>query len=181
MQVNIENFPVSDLFSRFNIGRQALYNRLEALDIRPAKVGNRSYVDSFQLDRLDSLHEHIVAGGRMIDFEVDTVDSSGGYGELDALDMSGGRNDSGIELITRIVVSAVTQSISATSLVNPVAYMDSLEKAIEKNWVLTTGEVRSLIGVKPNADREGIYRRGRFVFKKVGRIGRESGWSIQKI
>jgi hypothetical protein len=181
MQVNIENFPISNLGSRFNIGRQALYNRLEALEIKPTKVGNRAYVTSHQLDKLDSLHEHIVAGGTMLEFtsELDTLDMSSGYAELDIVEESSGYA-SNMELMTQVIANAVVESIASTTPSNPIAYMDYLEKAIEKAWVLTTGEVRSLIGVQPKADRSGLYRRGGFVFRKAGKVGCQTGWTIER-
>lgn len=37
MMTDIDPYPVSELTNRYNIGKQAVYNRLEALDIKPKK------------------------------------------------------------------------------------------------------------------------------------------------
>jgi UDP-N-acetylmuramyl tripeptide synthase len=88
----IDPYPVSELQSRYNIGKQAVYNRLDALKIKPEKEGNRSYITSEQLELLDDLHDHITAGGTMADFHaspmefslnrVDTVNKSSGLNEM---------------------------------------------------------------------------------------------------
>jgi len=41
---DIDPYPVSELTNRYNIGKQAVYNRLEALKIKPAHHSNRSYI-----------------------------------------------------------------------------------------------------------------------------------------
>ncbi len=81
MNTEIDNFPVSQLQSRFNVGKQTVYNRLDALDIKPFKEKNRSYIKREELQLLDLLHEHISKCGKMADFNkptnnspVDTVD-----------------------------------------------------------------------------------------------------------
>jgi hypothetical protein len=62
MNAQIDRFPVSDLPARYDIKRTALYERLKALDIKPIKQGNKSYVDGDQLQLLDDLHAHIGRG-----------------------------------------------------------------------------------------------------------------------
>ncbi len=71
MNAEIDNFPVSQLQSRYSIGKQAVYNRLDALGVKPFKEGNRSYITAMQLRLLDELHQHIAAGGTMADFSAD--------------------------------------------------------------------------------------------------------------
>ena len=64
---------------------------------------------------------------------------------------------------------------------NPLWYMAVLEKAEAANWILTTDEVKHLIGVKPHCDRnETIYRRGSWAFIKIGKIGAQTGWRVEK-
>ncbi len=68
MNAEIDPYPVSELQSRYSIGKQAVYNRLEALSIKPYKQGNRSFITLDQLLWLDQLHSHITASGTMTDF-----------------------------------------------------------------------------------------------------------------
>lgn len=55
---------------------------------------------------------------------------------------------------------------------------EELEKAIEKNWILSTSDVQELIGVKPKGK---MLVRGCFRFIYCGKIGRQSGWKVEKI
>ena len=64
---------------------------------------------------------------------------------------------------------------------NPLWYMDVLEKAATANWILTTDEVEHLIGIKPHCNHdETTYHRGSWAFIKVGKIGAQTGWRVQK-
>lgn len=65
--------------------------------------------------------------------------------------------------------------------VNPLWYMDVLEKAEMANWILTTEEIEQLIGVKPHCHHDQTsYRRGSWVFIKAGKIGAQIGWRVKK-
>ncbi len=59
----LDSFPVSELQHRYQIVRSNVYNRLEALNIKPEKQRGRAYVDGEQLQLLDALDEHIEKGG----------------------------------------------------------------------------------------------------------------------
>ncbi len=64
---------------------------------------------------------------------------------------------------------------------NPLWYMDVLEKAEVANWILTTDEVEHLIGIKPHCNHdETTYHRGSWAFIKVGKIGAQIGWRVEK-
>lgn len=64
---------------------------------------------------------------------------------------------------------------------NPLWYMDVLEKAQTANWVLSTEEVESLIGIKPQCHHdETSFHRGCWIFSKVGKIGAQTGWQVKK-
>lgn len=69
MAIESSHYRVTELQDRFGIGKQAVYNRLEALQIKPIKEKNRSYVSLDQLNELDSLHKHILSGGTMASFQ----------------------------------------------------------------------------------------------------------------
>ena len=47
---DIDPYPVSELQSRYSIGKQAVYNRLDALKIKPEKHGNRSYISLLKVN-----------------------------------------------------------------------------------------------------------------------------------
>jgi hypothetical protein len=52
---DIDPYPVSELTNRYNIGKQAVYNRLEALKIKPVHQSNRSYIFRLSTTRTGSL------------------------------------------------------------------------------------------------------------------------------
>lgn len=69
-------------------------------------------------------------------------------------------------------------SKSITLRCNPLSHWEELEKAVDKGWLLSTSEVKCLIGVKP---RNHTYIRGAFKFIKSGKIGNQSAWLVEKI
>lgn len=181
--VNVENYPVSDLPSRFNLGKQAVYNRLEALSIKPIKVGKRSYISAEQLEVLDRLHLHIDQCGSMADFESSHLLQ---IIPLDAIDKSTGLVENvhtQAELLVNLIAGAVSGAIASTvQQRNPLWYMSELEKAEAQSWLLTTSEVHQLIGVKPTTPKKvSIYQRGCFIFTKAGKIGTQTAWKVKKI
>jgi hypothetical protein len=178
MEVEIDNFPVSELPSRFNIGKQAIYNRLDALDIRPSKLKNRAYITADQLELLDRLQVHIVEGGTMADFQ----SLHGGTGQLDILDESSVLVEHNSEVLVNLLAGAVSQAIASTIPTrSPLWYMSELEAAQTQGWLLTTSEIQKLIGVKPTtAKGTSTYQRGSFSFVKAGKIGTQTAWKVTK-
>ena len=61
---------------------------------------------------------------------------------------------------------------------DPLQHYTALERAIANSWLLSTSEVRSLIGVKPSGDR---LVHGSFVFIKSGKIRNQSAWRVAKV
>jgi hypothetical protein len=167
---DIDPYPVSELTNRYNIGKQAVYNRLEALSIKPEKHSNRSYISSAQLLLLDRLHEHIASGGTMADFEPPQTESN--ISPVDLLDTSTGLSTSD-DLVT-LVERLATALKPATS---PLAHWEQLEKAVAHNWLLTTTDVKRVLGVKPKGDS---FSRGSFTFVRCGTIGNQAAWRVVK-
>jgi hypothetical protein len=86
-----------------------------------------------------------------------------------------------LETIAESLVKLETTLASRLQPSNPLWYMDILEKAEAANWILSTEEVEQLIGVKPQCHHdETSYHRGNWVFLKVGKIGAQTGWRVQK-
>ncbi len=69
VEAEIDPYPVSELTTRFGIGRTALYARLNTLTIVPTKQGGKAFVSLWQVQRFDALHEHLKKGGELADFE----------------------------------------------------------------------------------------------------------------
>jgi hypothetical protein len=167
---DIDPYPVSELTNRYNIGKQAVYNRLEALSIKPEKQSNRSYISSVQLLELDRLHKHIASGGTMADFEVSQTESN--LTSVDSLSMSSGLSHTD-DLVT--LVERIATALRPTT--EPLAHWEQLEKAVANNWLLTSADVKRVIGVKPKGDS---FPRGSFTFIRSGRIGSQTAWRVVK-
>lgn len=79
------------------------------------------------------------------------------------------------------VLTALTQLIQTMQTSNgarsPLYVWEQLDRACEKEWILTTSQVKELIGVQPYGD---VYEYGTFCFQRHGRIGREAGWEVWK-
>ncbi|MBO3459954.1 helix-turn-helix domain-containing protein [Aetokthonos hydrillicola Thurmond2011] len=57
METQIDRYPVSELTTRYNVGKSKLYaDYLAQCKIKPAKIQGRSYVLSEDLKRLDEYH-----------------------------------------------------------------------------------------------------------------------------
>ncbi len=64
---------------------------------------------------------------------------------------------------------------------DPLWYMEALERAYAGNWMLTSGEIERLIGVKPNCPKGSeSFQRGSWLFVKAGKVGTQTGWRVKK-
>lgn len=65
--------------------------------------------------------------------------------------------------------------------INPLWYMEVLERACEAEWHLSSDEVEQLIGIHPQcgADESG-FQRGCWWFEKADMIGHQNGWRVTK-
>ncbi|HSM80950.1 MAG TPA: hypothetical protein VLS96_04650 [Nodosilinea sp.] len=65
--------------------------------------------------------------------------------------------------------------------VNPLWYMEVLEQACANGWILATEEIHRLIGVHPTCPKgHDSFRRGSWVFTKVGKLGGQTAWRVSK-
>lgn len=58
-----EWFPVSELLERYSLGKTRLYERMKRLNIKPHKIGTKSFLDEYQLRHMDDLHSYIAKHG----------------------------------------------------------------------------------------------------------------------
>ena len=59
-QAELFDFLIKELPDRYSIARSAVYVRMKRLNITPHTQGNRSYMNTSQLELLDDLHEFLV-------------------------------------------------------------------------------------------------------------------------
>lgn len=174
MNAEIDTYPVGDLPTRYNIGKQAMYNRLESLGIKPEKIGNRSFITAPELSQMEALHAHILAGGTMADFP----GSQPTAGELSTRPVDTGAMSSGHDTDFLTLIETIAKVLRPT---DPLSHLANLERASEKGWLLTSAEIKQLIGVKPTVKKgETEFVRGSFAFVKAGKIGGQSAWKVLK-
>lgn len=179
----LDSFPVSSLQHRYKIVRSAVYNRLEALNIKPEKQGGRAYVNGDQLRLLDALHDHIEKGGTTAEF-VESKASSGQVekssgqagqpGELmpssGQLQKSSGQLEKSSGQVGQFTITEQHSTLAgliealASRLIpmiasqlkpahDPLASFRGLEEAYRHQWLLSTSEVAQLLKVSPRTVR----------------------------
>ncbi|NEO59426.1 MAG: hypothetical protein F6J98_03030 [Moorea sp. SIO4G2] len=198
MTQEIDKIPVKDLQTKYNIGRSALYERFKHANVKPNKEGTRSFVSGEQLSELDRLHNHLEGGGTFEDFE--SLSTTGNSQEAISLNSSPNsslnvhRTNSWeaereplevlIDAMKQSFHYAITYGVSLPNAGKPVTAIDrhqQLKVAAEEGWLLTTLEVKELIGVKPQAGKgENKYTRGSWTFIKSGKIGRGTAWRVER-
>lgn len=60
---------------------------------------------------------------------------------------------------------------------NSISHWEQLQKVVDNGWILSTAEIKELIGIKP---RISPFIRGAFKFTKCGKIGNQSAWNVEK-
>jgi hypothetical protein len=165
----METYPIASLQERYSLSsKQSVYDRIKALSIEPVARGR---ISSDQLDKLDKLDKHLKSGGTLSDFESSHTEIMPAAIEPAAATAINQERENFLELI-----EAIARHIAATR--DPLQHYAALERAIASNWLLSTAEVRSLIGTKPRGDR---FPRGSFVFIRSGKIGAQAAWRVAKV
>lgn len=183
MNTEIDPFPVSELSSRYKIGKQALYNRLEGLEIKPIKQGNKSYISCEELGLLDRLHVHLINGGTMANFSQTTAITPVDKSNADKPDLYHQTPPFDLFNAFNAIASSSAQNAIASLLQShePLAHLKNLELAVNSEWLLSDSEVKQLIGVKPYVTKEcPVFIRGSFIFSPCGKIGSQTAWRVTK-
>ncbi len=165
----METYPISELQQRYGLtSRQSVYDRMKALAIEPVARGKLS---SEQLDKLDKLDKHLKSGGTLSDFESSHTEIMPAAIEPAAAAVNSVDRDDFLELIERVAAAVKPAA-------EPLQHYIALERAIASSWLLSTAEVRSLLGTKPRGDR---FQYGSFVFVRAGKIGAQAAWKVLKV
>ncbi len=186
--MNTQNLTIKELLERYNLRqRQSIYNWCKGAKIELKKdESGRAYATPSQIALLDQLAEHMKKPGAtlsnfipvsktkidtsldiLVDNKIDDYKSESYPQQIDTYLLG--------EITSRIGI-AIANHLSSSS---PLRHNRELEEAAEKGWLLTTTEVKSLIGVKPHtAKGEITYKRGCWVFSKAGRMGNLTAWRV---
>lgn len=193
--------PISSLQERYGLSsRQAVYDRINDLKIVPAARGKLS---SEQLDILDKLDQFLFEnpGAAIADFPktaevspVEPMDKLGlSAGQLDKPDLSTGQLDKSSDNFIELVREIAAALKPPAPPVEPLLHLKELERAAAAGWLLTSNQVKELVGVKPVPKKgERTFVRGSFAFSKIPlkneegkpkfkKIGGQTAWRVSKI
>ena len=172
---------IQELCDRYSIAsRNTLYNRLNSLrtkgiDVTLVKDAGKSFAPDELVTVLDQQDKWLNAGGTLDNFGL--VEEVGTEVVAQEIRKEDNYNQNLIEAIaialSQIANNTVRKSDLSPAIRDPLWFVDRLIYAEKLNIWLSTSQVKLLIGVKPYGE---VFKRGSFVFKKVGRIGRESAW-----
>jgi len=194
MTQDIDRFPVKNLPNRYGINRSVLYTRIEKLDIKTTKEGNKSYIDGEALKRLDKLDKHLKNGGTTSQFldqtdrqysptdRQDTIketpklyESENQTDKLDRQDKQTGQL-SIKEVFDQLITTALEATENKRSGLND---LRDLQEIADNKWLIPTSRLSEIIG------RSRSYFTGKkeinycgFHFQKVGKQGNESLWQV---
>ena len=204
--IEVDRIPLKHIPQRYGIARSLLYTRMKDLEIKPEKDSKQAYLNALQLAQLDALNDHIRQGGTTTEFlseksnitqnphSANISNDSSRDGGATFSDASSGEefNQTRHARVADPEKLAWRNSTATHSLTTPnlwpsfyfpskylhLQYLECLDRAASQNWLLTTLEVKKLLGVSPVGAR---YVRGSFAFIKCGKIGRQIGWRIEKL
>lgn len=179
----LDRLPVNQLTERYGLVRSAVYTRLEALGIKPEKIGNKSYVSAEQLRLLDDLHQFIQRGGNTAEF----IESRGLQKREDSSSgLSRGLSTvqpDMFQLVTEIAAQIASRFQPPTPEPDPLAYFQALEQAAQNGWLLRTSEIAYLLDLLPSDIQMygDSFSEAGFIFTKAGYRSRgEVAWRVSK-
>ncbi|MBD2462765.1 hypothetical protein H6G89_17125 [Oscillatoria sp. FACHB-1407] len=185
----IDRLPVSALMERYTLVRSAVYTRLEALGIKPEKVGNKSFLNAQQIELMDDLHRFIQSGGTTAEFLDSRGISKAGESSGLSLGQSSG-SSSGLSTVPssdmmqmfNAFADAVSRLQPAAPPPDPLAYFRHLEEAAQNGWILKTSEVAYLLDLLPSEISQygDAFSDAGFVFTRSGYRGGEVAWRVSK-
>ena len=185
---------VKELCDRYKLqSRKSLYSRLEAVGLKlPKDDDGKAYATEQMIQQLDDLDQHLKNGGSLKHYTPVTsvtthLESSDNNNILDKTTQTTQLTTQQTTQMSReelleIIEVLGTAIASRLQPIDPIAYNHSLEQAQEKNWILSSKEVKQLIGIKPSCPKgENVFTRGCWAFTKAGKIGNQTGWRVKKI
>ncbi|MBW4523258.1 MAG: hypothetical protein KME16_26760 [Scytolyngbya sp. HA4215-MV1] len=180
----IDRLLVNQLTERYDLVRSAVYSRMEALKIKPERIGNKSYVNSEQLRLLDDLHQAIQSGRTTAEF----LDSRGlPKAGTESSELSSGLSIEQPDLlrfVTAIAAEVASKFQPALPAPDPLAYFERLEQAYRHGWLLRTSEIAELLDLLPSEIQHygDTFSEAGFIFTKAGyRSGGEVAWRVSKV
>ncbi len=156
---------VKELCDRYKLqSRKSLYSRLEAVGLKlPKDDDGKAYATEPMIQELDDLDLHIKNGGSLKNYtpvtsvtthlestdNSDILDNTTQTTQLTTQETTQMSREELLEII-EILGTAIASRLQP---IDPIAYNHSLEQAQEQNWILSSKEVKQLIGIKPSCPK----------------------------
>ncbi|ACK68471.1 hypothetical protein PCC8801_4564 (plasmid) [Rippkaea orientalis PCC 8801] len=185
---------VKELCDRYSLqSRKSLYSRLEAVGLKlPKDDDGRAYATEQILEQLDDLDLHLKNGGSLKNYtpvtsvttQLETTENAYFLENTTQTTQLTTQTTTQLSREELLEIIEVLGSAIASRLqpIDPIAYNHSLEQAQQNNWILSSSEVKQLIGIKPSCPKgENVFTRGCWAFTKAGKIGNQTGWRVKKI
>lgn len=190
------NLTIKQLLECYDLKqRQSIYDWCKKgvkIELHKDESG-RSYATSEQVSLLDQLAEHLkrpsgtlsnfvplssVKIDNLIDSKIDNlIDSKKSEVKTQTID-----SQLLVEITSAIGIAIAERLGKQLAQIDPLSCHSALEKARASGWLLTTLEVKELIGVKPRTKKDNdTFKRGNWVFIKSGKIGNQTAWRVDKV
>jgi hypothetical protein len=173
--IPIHRHPVAEVQKESGLSRSAFYRRLSQAGVKPIRVGQNSFLETFQVQALRELEVHIQGGGDPDHFpgklpppeELAVVHSVRTLPEATQTQLHLEEVED-LEAPEELVAAAVSHLDGLLSF---------LTKAARLGWELPTSQVQLLLGAKP---RGAAMERYGFTFRAAGKHGQETSWRVER-
>jgi len=164
----LDGLTLEGLESRYSITRSTIFDRIKKLRDKgyPINPDKHPLYSASDIETLDRLHSHLGIKGA-------TIANFPPYQHTVGLSHDNPTTDDISTPVLIELVQAIAQAIAPP--VDPLANLEALERAAAHSWLLSTSQVRALIGVNPTG---AIFIRHGFGFEREGRNGREAAWKV---
>lgn len=184
----MNSYTIHELAARYGISKGIVNARIKHLKIETELVANRVKVLEVDVNRLDGLDAFLKQSKshRYNDYiepteiiEVSRMESELAPREKISNEITNQNQVGQINLFDQLATALIEKfKESATSQkAEVIAELKTLAEVANENWILSTSQVLSLIGIKP---RGKIFVRGSFTFTRICKLGAESGWLVSR-
>jgi len=155
------------------------------LGITPIKVDGTYYISYSDLESLDQLDRFLkTPGAKMADFSKGEITKINPVVEAEIIEQSTPEFDltASASVIQEIIVTTINALSDKLNPTNPIGHWEKLKIAAQEKFILSSAEIKSLLGVKPSLKKgEATWQRGSFVFTPVGKIGNQTAWKVDTL
>lgn len=160
------------------VGRTTFYTQyLKTLGISPLKdESHRAYVTHEQKELLDEYHRRRCESKQSLNEFLAELKATHSLPVFEPVQNNLERVQNSVETpIWLPFLEALTPRLVPP--VDPLQPQEQLQKIVDRSWQVSTSQLQKVLGVKPRHQEE----RYGFRFEIVGKVGRESAWSVKRV